>query len=212
MTHGQAARKSLPPGYALRLNQERGMQLYLVDWDRQADEPNTSYPAAARYFATLDEANSARKLIAMIWGKAYTAVVPPADMRPKACTCDGCRGDLTCPACGSGRTVAVDGVGRCFDCQLSWDRKTGVEIDPTLTPEQLRMCREMAVAQTFGDLLGDEDDDLDDELEADSYALDFSRRERRIVAREIDLLDSTRAVLESERPGLPAMFPLRGGN
>ena len=83
----------------------------------------------------------------------------------------------------------------------------GSVLEPGITPREAQMAFDAAVMA-----FQLESDDLDDELEADSYALDFTRRERRIVAREIDLLDATRAVLESERPGLPAMFPLKGGN
>jgi hypothetical protein len=80
----------------------------------------------------------------------------------------------------------------------------GSVLEPGITPREAQMAFDAAVMA-----FQLESDDLDDELEADSYALDFTRRERRIVAREIDLLDATRAVLESERPGLPTMFPLR---
>ncbi len=207
-----ARRHGLWSGYIVRqLGKADGLERWLADPDDMPEEPSTDVIGQARYFYTHECAADAARFAGMMSMQKWVAVATA----PQESAING-RVVKPIPA-GS---VLEPGITpreaqMAFDAAVMAFQLEDDDLDDELEAADAEPFSEQdldRVMMFVRDRLAEESDDLDDELEADSYALDFSRRERRIVTREIDLLDATRAVLESERPGLPAMFPMKGGN
>ena len=82
MTRHEARAADLPPGWAVRLNQHQGLQLYLADWARKPEAPTTPVPGSARYFRTFIEAADVAALADMLAGQKWVVTNVPADSEP----------------------------------------------------------------------------------------------------------------------------------
>lgn len=77
MTRHEAKRQHKPPGYAIRLAQHEGLQLYLADWSRRPEAATTPIPGSARYFERAAEAADVARLLDVVTGQKWMATTVP---------------------------------------------------------------------------------------------------------------------------------------
>ena len=140
MTRNQARLAGKSPGYALRLDANEGLVVYLADF-RKAGFKTTNIPSEAEYFERFLDAEEMALRVSHITGEPWKVTTCPADNSCNAWLEDLAPGIPTEP------------------------RWATYDLEPGLTPEEARLAFDAAV-----DAFAAELDDEDAELAAISHA------------------------------------------